>query len=293
MLSTSGPRFSPHPPAHPLEGDPCVTAGLSYVKPGEHKPFSYASRPPPGTPWENAAFDRVEVPIRDARRPGSGLRTEGFELWDAPSQVADFLDAEAVQAAYYPEAAELALAATGASRAFVFDHLLRRRDPAGETSAFGRHGADGVAAVNGRIHNDYTEASGQRRLALVLRDADLAAGVQRYGIVNIWRSIRHPVLDTPLAVCDARSVGARDLIVGEVRYPHRNGEIYFLAPSPRHRWWYFSAMSRDEALVFTQYDSQVSGTARFTPHCAFDHPAAPLGHPPRESMEVRCLVVYD
>jgi hypothetical protein len=37
----------------------------------------------------------------------------------------------------------------------------------------------------------------------------------------------------------------------------------------------------------------MSGVARFTPHAAFAHPNAPASTPPRESIEVRCLVVYD
>jgi hypothetical protein len=33
--------------------------------------------------------------------------------------------------------------------------------------------------------------------------------------------------------------------------------------------------------------------ARFTPHAASEHPDAPASAPPRESIEVRCLVAYD
>ena len=52
-------------------------------------------------------------------------------------------------------------------------------------------------------------------------------------------------------------------------------------------------MDRHEALVFKQYDSQVSGVARFTPHAAFDHPDTLLDAPLRESIELRCLVIYE
>jgi hypothetical protein len=51
-------------------------------------------------------------------------------------------------------------------------------------------------------------------------------------------------------------------------------------------------MDRHEALVFKQYDSQVSGVARFTPHAAFDLPDVPADAPLRESIEIRCLVTY-
>jgi hypothetical protein len=57
----------------------------------------------------------------------------------------------------------------------------------------------------------------------------------RYSSVNVWRSIGGPVLDTPLALCDARSIGIADLVCAEVRYPQRTGEIYLLRHAARLR----------------------------------------------------------
>ena len=272
-----------------------LSAGLNYIKPVDTPPFSYAYTPPPGQPWESGEYALRSVTILDGREAAerSNIDREGFELWEAPSAVDDFTNGEAVKSTYYAEAADLALAVTGAKKAHVFDHLLRKREPDRAALSFGRRGADGRPAANGRIHNDYTETSGRTRLGLVLTDPAQAARVRRYAIVNIWRSIKGPVLDTPLAVCDARTVMAGDLVVSEVRYPRRTGEIYVATPSPLHRWSYFSRMDRHEALVFKQYDSQLSGVARFTPHAAFDHPDAPADAPLRESIELRCLVVYE
>ena len=78
-----------------------------------------------------------------------------------------------------------------------------------------------------------------------------------------------------------------------MRYPRRTGEIYVALHSPLHRWSYFSEMDRSEALVFKQYDSQVSGVSRFTPHAAYDLPSIPADAPLRESIEVRCLVLFE
>ena len=271
-----------------------LSAGLNYILPVDSPPFSYACTPPPGQPWESGKYALRTVSIQDGRETAERPRIdrEGFELWEAPSAVEDFTDVEAVKTTYYAEAADLALAVTGASAAHVFDHLLRKREPDRAALSFGRRGADGRPAANGRIHTDYTETSGRTRLGLVLTDAAQAARVRRYAIVNIWRSIKGPVLDTPLAVCDARTVMTGDLVVSEVRYPRRTGEIYVATYSPLHRWSYFSRMDRHEALVFKQYDSQVSGVARFTPHAAFDHPDVPPDAPLRESIELRCLVIY-
>ncbi len=273
-----------------------VAADMSYLAADTvGRPWSYTHTPPPGTPWESGRYESHAVAITDARgllRPPS-LAIEGFELRHAPTAVRDFDDEAAVRHTYYPEAAALALQLTGGCEAHVFDHLVRRRDDRATPLSFGRGASAGRAAANGRIHNDYTEASGLLRLERVLGDGALARRVRRFSIVNVWRALTGPEQDTPLAVCDARTVGAADLVEAEVRYPRRTGHIYLLRHSPRHRWYYYPRMARDEALVFKQYDSQLSGPARFTPHAAFDLPHPPPGTPPRESIELRCLVIHD
>ena len=272
-----------------------VGATLSYAAPSVERPFNYAYGPPPGTPWENYEREERLVTIADARDAVSQVTVdgEGFSLFDAPSAVRDFLDPEEVVRRYYPEVAQIACAATGAMRAYVFDHLVRKLPPGSAVLDFGRSAKDAPPSANGQVHNDYTERSGLRRLALVLGEQAVERGVSRYSIVNVWRSICAPVLDAPLAVCDARTIRVTDLVSAEVRYPDRTGEIYLGLHNPHHRWHYFSAMDRSEALVFKQYDSQVSGVARFTLHAAFRHPDAPAGVPPRQSIEARCLVVYE
>jgi hypothetical protein len=266
---------------------------LSYVLRGNARPISYTYPPPAGQAWETGEFEPRTVEIRSARpiAPGSLDRT-GFELFDAPTAVKDFDDTDAVLTSYRAEMAELALQATGASRALVFDHLIRRRRPKDELN-FGRVGDDGIPTANGRIHNDYTEASGRYRLEKVLKDSSLVGSIGRYAIVNLWRSIRGPVFDAPLAVCDASTIVIRDLVEAELRYPRRTGEIYLFAHSTAHRWYYYPEMQPDEVLVFKQFDSQISGTARLTPHTAFQPIDAPSDVPPRVSIEVRCLLIFD
>lgn len=274
---------------------PSVTARLGYLQPTAERPYEYACEPPPGTPWQNCEYDMRAMQITDARgfSAAPSVHTEGFELWDAPSAVTDFSDEKAIVKIYYGEMAALACRVTGARHAYVFDHLVRKREAGRPALTFGRRGNHNKVASNGRVHNDYTEESGQGRMRMVLQQADAAAAVGRFSIVNIWRSIGGPIVDTPLAVVDSRTVFAADLVAGEVRYAGRTGEIYLLTHSPRHRWSYYSAMDRHEALIFKQYDSQVSGVARYTPHAAFDLPDAPADAPLRESIELRCLVVYD
>jgi hypothetical protein len=245
--------------------------------------------PPPGQPWQNAEYDRVPVLLHDARETDPSIDREGYVLRHAPSMVDDFTNKEQLLRRYYPEMAELALSVSGASRVIVFDHLLRKRQP-GTPQAFGRIEGHRPGAA-GRVHGDFTASSARRRLEQEL--GERAGDVTRYSIVNLWRSICHPVLDAPLAVCDARSADPADLVASDIFYADRQGEIYQVMHSAVHRWSYFPAMTRDEVLIFKQFDSGPGPLACYTPHAAFEHPAAPAGTPLRESIEIRCLLIYD
>ena len=97
----------------------------------------------------------------------------------------------------------------------------------------------------------------------------------------------------PLALADAQSVASRDLIATDLVYPDRTGEIYEVAYSDRQRWYNVPRMARDEALLIKGYDSLDDGTARFTPHTAFDDPNTPANATPRESIEVRTLAFFE
>lgn len=273
---------------------PSVNAAVGYLSPTTERPYNYLFEPPDGKAWENCRYELTTVKITDARAltAAPSIQVEGFELWDAPTDVANFEDEHAVRNRYYEEAAELAKIVTGADHAYVFDHALRRREKERPALEFGRKGNPTRPSAVGRVHNDYSEASGLKRLPLVIADRQELSEVQRFAIVNIWRSIRSKIVDTPLAVCDSRTVSAQDLVAADIHYRNRSGEVYLVHHSPFHNWAYFSEMDAHEALIFKQYDSQVNGGARFTPHAAFDLPEIPPDAPVRESIEIRCLVTY-
>jgi hypothetical protein len=260
---------------------------LNYLEPTEERPRSYTYDPPANEPRTNIRNVGVEVPIRDAR-PIVGeitLDRHGFELVRHRSAVRDFYDDDEVKRVYYPEAERLLRAATGASRVFVFDHVTRRRVPDGGEQ-------EGRRQPVTRVHVDHTATSGPQRVRDLLPDEaeDLLRG--RVQIINVWRPIRGPLLDAPLAVCDAGSVEAKDLVPSDLIYPHRVGETYSVTYRPSHRWFYFSNMRTDEALLLKCYDSEEDGRARFAPHTAFLDPKAPADAPPRESIELRAFVFH-
>ena len=278
---------------------------------------------------EMAVIDARALP--PSRRPT--LAANGFELIERPTADPDldFLDHDAVVGAYYPECAAIVRAATGAATVAAFDHNVR--------SATGKSGKRRIAGgqqVQGPahlVHGDYTLTSAPQRLRDLARPPTLndtyrtalaeggtlldpeaverateEGGGGRFAIVNVWRNVaREPVATRPLALCDAASVRPEDLVVFEIHYQDRIGENYFAKHDPRHRWVYWSAMTRGEALLIKQWDSAGelarSGGARadadgagrpctFSFHSAFEDPATPPDAPDRWSIEVRCAALF-
>ena len=265
-----------------------VTADLNYLTPSRDRPRTYTFEPPSGQLKSNIVPDSHSVPIYDVRPIGEtvSLDREGFALIRQNSSVRDFYNDDEIKRVYYPEAERLIKAATGADRVFVFDHTVRRR-------------VEGAADRDGnlrqpvaRVHVDHTETSGPQRVRDLIPDEadELLKG--RVQIINLWRPIRGPLLDSPLAVCDARTVHPNELVASDLVYPNRVGETYSVKYNPEHQWFYVPRMTVDEALLLKCFDSSTDGRARFAPHTAFADPSTPPDAPPRESIELRTLVFH-
>lgn len=270
------------------ENSTTVEATLNYLAPTAERPRTYAYDPPPHIPRTTAVNVPFRVPIRDGRPIANELTLDrhGFALITHRSAVRNFYDDDEVKSVYYPEAEHLLKRLTGASRIFIFDHTTRRRVPGAEDRR------DAVRQPVSRVHVDHTAKSGPQRVRdLIPGDAqELLRG--RVQVVNLWRPIRGPLLDAPLAVCDAGSVETKDLVPTDLIYRDRIGETYSVSYRPSHRWYYFSRMRADEVLLLKCYDSASDGRARFTPHSAFTDPTTPPDAPLRESIELRTLVFH-
>jgi hypothetical protein len=187
---------------------------------------------------------------------------------------------------YYPEAAAAIRAATGAARVVVFDHNVRR----GLSLRTYRYG-QGRPVLH--AHTDFTETSAVRRLQDEFSSE--AADLQRHRVlqVNLWRPIRGPLRDFPLAICDASSIAPHQLEAVDLLYPDRRGEIYYLRYDSAQRWYYAPDMQVHEAWLIKNYDSAVTGIARCAAHSAFNEPSKGVGVDPRESIEVRAFAFFD
>jgi hypothetical protein len=268
---------------------PHIEATLNYLAPTTERPRNFTFDPPPGVPRSNAAHEARTVSIHDARPLASdiSLDREGFAVLRQSSAVQDFWDEEEVRRVYYPEVQRVLAEATGATKVFIFDHTLRRRVRGVADRAPGTPRQPAT-----RVHVDHTAKSGPQRVRDFFGDeaAELLRG--RVQVINLWRPIRGPLRDAPLAVCDASSVASVDLVPSDLVYQHRVGETYNVTYNPAHRWFYVPEMQPDEALLLKCYDSATDGRARFVPHTAFEDPTAPADVLPRESIEIRTLVFH-
>ena len=213
------------------------------------------------------------------------LDKNGFVLVEHRTAMRNFFDADELKRVYYPEVEALIQRIAGASRVVVFDHTLRSGDEREREAKLIREPVHSA-------HNDYTEWSGPQRVRDLMGAEAENLLRRRFAIIQVWRAIAEPIRSNPLAMTDARSVAADDLLIAERRYPNRVGQTYRLKYNPAHRWFYFPEMRRDEAIVFKVYDSIKDGRARFTPHTSFDDPMTPPGAAPRQSIEARALAFF-
>jgi hypothetical protein len=266
-----------------------VQAVLNYTRANGVRPVNYTYDPPPGVARNSGEVDARTVTIHDARRErGLWLDAGGFELiahHGTLRSFADFQDAQAVKQIDYPEVESAFKLATGAEKVIIFDHTLR--DSTVEI------GQPTLREPVRRVHDDQTLASAPNRVKKHLSPDEAAWRLQRrFAIVNFWRPVGGPVLTTPLAVCDARTIDSNDLLPSDLMYRDWVGETYAVAFNPRHRWYWYPRQLPTEATLLKIFDSATGGPARLTAHTAFDDPNSLPNAPPRRSIEIRALLFW-
>ena len=244
----------------------------------------------------------------------------------------EFFDHDQVVKEYYPECAEIVKQSINASAVFAFDHNIRwaagrdrnKRITGGQKvqgPIYGVHGDYTLVSAPQRLRDLAMPPGVNDTLRHALKEGEslLNPNVvnrtldenKRFAIINIWRNIDHtPVSSDPLGLCNGQSVDPRDLVVFEIHYRDRIGENYFAKYTPQHEWWYYPDMRHDEVVLIKQWDSagalaQSRGThadssvgngnapCTFSFHTAFVDPNTPADAPDRQSIEVRCVALFD
>ena len=129
----------------------------------------------------------------------------------------------------------------------------------------------------------------------------------RLSVINFWRPLSIvPLERNPLAVLDATSISNNEIIL--CKHPLKETNYTFLKyyklpipfintllrPNLDHKWYYFPNMTRNEVLIFKNYDSMdtmpKNGVGM---HSSFNDPNTNMNAPPRESIEVRIICYWN
>ena len=279
------------------QGLSSVAVSMAYSAPVDGLAHIRVYPPVAGRANEAPRRERHDVQVYDCRSIAHLLDMDvaGFSFQRAPTQFDDFFNEEAVREHYYPEVVAVLRDSLKAKAVFVFDHNVRSQPRSDRKQPGVRAPVDGA-------HNDYTLASGPRRIEEILTENGAAHLIgKRAALVNLWRPLRGPVQDHPMAVCDARTTRLDDFIPTRIEHylednletPHLTGEVYSFRHSAAHRWFFASDMQPEEVLLLKCFDTADDGTAKFTGHTGFKNPMCPPDFLPRESIEARTVVVYE
>ena len=263
-----------------------------------------------GTAGQQSAFVATRLGrqtlIRDARASRSVVsgpldstallaNGAGFTLVHTPSAVTDWTDIEEVAAVYYEESRVLLQkllpnAVVPPTRSHTYrneqikDHYWDKGVQYGPCAA--------------AVHNDYADFLSEDRSTVTRKFTEVQGMPTDCRVlgINIWRSVSpEPLARFPLAVCDRTSIDRADLEydLNPNALP-KPFNAHYCKPNDAQRWHYYAAMSRDEALVFTTYDSHPADGEIFCPTL---HTAVPIpgseGLQERQSVEVRFLANLD
>lgn len=265
-----------------------VTGDVNYIGGMSERPRFYAN----DHTRDFLNLDLRTIRVENVRDSGSrpSLDREGFTLVPHRSAVADFRDPQEITRTHYREIERLLLDLSGADRVTVTAPGVLRFSEASPES-----GTLNNSRPARFIHIDVSDATA-RTFAERSRPNDAPRAVRRSVHFNVWRVLSPPPQDVPLAVCDARTLSAGDLVEADAIFDVKDGpewsfEALLVRHNPGHRWCYFPNMTRDEALVFKTNDSE-SGQPHHVPHTAFNDPTCPPGVAPRNSIEMRAIAYW-
>lgn len=215
------------------------------------------------------------------------LDRHGFQYHSHESVEKDFLDDVKITQVYYPECVQLLQEVTGAARVHIFNHKVRR----GPTHwhHLGLKNLANRGPVT-KTHVDQSYEGAELRLRWELPDEADQLVKKRYQIINIWRPIK-TIRKDPVAVADSRSVPDEDLVAAEMTEDGYKGEQWVVRHNPAHQWCFKHQLRPDEVLLIKCFDSDEL-VARRALHSAFEDQTY-KDEESRQSIEVRCIVLYD
>ena len=257
-----------------------------------HAILNFAGDRSNGGIWSNTRPETVtqtlvghDVHFKDARNLAvpPTVQVEGFEIATAPLDSYHWDDADWIANIYMPSAVELVRRVTGADfvAPIINEVLIRdtgdvRRAPAAQF-----------------VHIDQDRGAAGLMLAATAGGEETVARYSRATIFNVWRSITPPPQDVPLALCDQRTGKEADWVVGKTIEPEYPFPIPYVSSvyDEGLRWYYYSDMSVDEALVFKNFDNGPAQPLGCL-HAAFQLEGVADDAVPRASAETRIAAFF-
>ncbi|KAL8291265.1 hypothetical protein RQP46_002243 [Phenoliferia psychrophenolica] len=228
------------------------------------------------------------------------LEKTGFALLRHESKAMGPLrDSEAWNDEYLEETSGVLKDLLGATKVLIWNSVSRSSDPQVNTpygaSHFQKEPVKGLqfgATIRGTAAGAHVDqdADNSRRMCRAAAGDDVFEKYRRVQQINFWRPISGPVTQAPLVVCDGRTVGVGDksthcgMFGTRVVVHHGDGQ----------KWSYLSRQQPDEAFLLKIYDSEVrDGDAAYVPHTGANIHGHNGEETPRESIEVRVVVLYE
>jgi hypothetical protein len=287
-----------------------VRAMIRYVDEGDFLTRRYVSR---GKEMNVGTYSDHLVTVRDAMpiRDHFHLDVHGFRIARQPTAVRDFHDKAEVEAIYEREVERHVKELVGAPKLACRGWMIRTSadlSQHADEKVEGYTHVGGIQPPAGEAHIDLDTPTAERMAAATYaKHFPGGPGYTRFLIGSYWRAFSPPPQDVPLALCDGRTSFAGEeksntlFVVDQfpdeeaARQPVPGEEELMAAtiPSyhPDHRWWYFSNMTADDALIFKFNDSDRTRTWR-CPHTAFRDSSFRDANI-RESIEARWVAYWD
>lgn len=272
-------------------------ASISFFShtPEDEKPYHLMYGDLSGLPKTNLVRQWRDTVIKDIRGSEDTLDYDktgiAIRRLDSRMSYDDFADDARITGVYYRELEKFLERLLGAKAVIVFRHCIRKRHPSFPVSIGEKYDFEQPTSI---AHVDATALSTIEELSKHekrLADAVVGSTIKRVQWVNVWKPLRGPVNDWPLAFCDASTVETKDLAVTDMVYPTYYTENLSVAYNDDRRWYYLSDHQPDELIIFKQSDTEPESLPG-VPHTSFSNPSADPAESPRESIEARALVIY-
>ena len=283
-----------HPQPAAGQAADTITADFNFVDPAAvvGRPLRFSL----DHAWSGIPSVRRSAPVADACRRAEPPRfdREGFERVRTGVADIDFNDEVQLNTIWRDGGLEAVKRLTGAHEVVgwgIGPRYSERNQTARRTD---------VTNPARRVHGDFSPTQFGERLDHADAEtlvAQVARGrtLSHWIAVNVWQPVSPPPYDTPLALCEAGSVQADDVLVGRGSVPGApefEVDLLLFRHSPDYRWSYFSALEPGEALAFCGLQAAPRGGWRTAPHSAFDNPICPPDAAPRMSVEMRTLALF-